>query len=48
MECNHLNCKREATQSNYEYFNGIWYCTYHANKATKAGRIERKLNKKKK
>ena len=46
--CEHKNCTRLATQSNLQYFKDIWYCTFHANKAIKEGRLKRKLNKKKK
>jgi hypothetical protein len=47
MNCEHTNCKRKATTINNQYFEGKWYCTFHANKATKQGRIKRKtqLNK---
>ena len=37
MKCEHENCKREATVSNKQYFEGKWYCTFHGNKATKEG-----------
>lgn len=47
MECNHKNCKRRASSSNNEYFKDIWYCTYHANKATKQARINKKIAKEK-
>lgn len=45
MNCQHKKCKRTATQSNSQYFGGLWYCTFHANKAIRAGRILRKLRK---
>lgn len=38
-------CKRDATQSNNEYFKGEWLCTLHAKKAIANGRIAKKLNK---
>lgn len=41
-QCQHDNCTRTATISNAQYFKGIWYCTFHANKATKEGRRKRK------
>lgn len=46
MICQHENCTRRATQSNNEYFKGIWYCTFHANKITKKARINKKLTSK--
>lgn len=42
MKCNHENCTKEATVMNRQYFDGIWYCTYHANKKTKECRRTRK------
>lgn len=45
MKCEHNNCKRTATQSNLQYFKDKWFCTFHANRAIKEGRINRKLNK---
>lgn len=45
MNCEHKNCTRKATTSNFQYFEGKWYCTFHANKATKEGRIKRKIKK---
>lgn len=44
MNCEHKNCTRKATTTNIQYFEGK-YCTFHANKATKEGRIKRKINK---
>jgi hypothetical protein len=44
MKCDHKNCTRNATTTNSQYFEGKWYCTFHANNATKDGRILRKLN----
>jgi hypothetical protein len=44
MQCENKNCTRSATVSNSQYFKGVWYCTFHANKATKEGR--RKKNNK--
>jgi len=46
MKCEHENCKREATVSNKQYFEGKWYCTFHGNKATKEGRRKRKYGNK--
>jgi hypothetical protein len=43
MKCDHKNCTRNATTTNNQYFEGKWYCTFHANNATKDGRILRKL-----
>ena len=45
-KCQHENCKRQATTSNSIYFKDIWYCTYHANIATKEGRRKRKYGTK--
>jgi hypothetical protein len=45
--CDKGNCTREACIKNHQYFPGLHLCTYHANKATKEGRIERKLQVKK-
>lgn|GEM_PF-4667268 len=42
MECQNKNCSRTATTSNLEYFKDIWYCTLHANKATREARRIRK------
>ena len=47
MKCEHKNCTRRATQSNLIYFPDKWYCTYHANKATKEGRRIRKYGNRK-
>jgi hypothetical protein len=46
MECQHEKCTRRATVCNQQYFADKWLCTFHANKATKEGRIKRKLTKK--
>lgn len=46
MECQNKKCSRTATASNLEYFKDIWYCTLHANKATKeARRIKKYANR---
>jgi len=46
MKCDHTNCTINATTTHIQYFEGKWYCTFHANKATKDGRILRKLKSK--
>jgi hypothetical protein len=38
-------CKRNATQSNADYFPGKWLCTLHAKIMIRKGRIAKKLNK---
>lgn len=39
-----IKCTRVATSYPMAYSDG-WLCTFHANKAIKEGRIEKKLNK---
>jgi hypothetical protein len=46
MNCEHKNCTRNSTTTNSQYFEGKSFCTFHANKATKDGRILRKLKSK--
>ncbi|MBW3021259.1 hypothetical protein KY334_08240 [Candidatus Woesearchaeota archaeon] len=46
-KCEHKNCTRKAVTSNSQYFEGIWYCTFHANRYIKEGRIKRKYEERK-
>lgn len=48
MNCEHEKCTRVATIKNSEYHPDKWLCTFHANKAKKEGRINKKLTNKKK
>jgi hypothetical protein len=43
--CDKEKCTRKACIKNAQYFPGLHLCTYHANKATKEGRVARKLKK---
>ncbi len=43
MKCEHKNCKNTATIKNSQYHPNEWFCKFHANKAVKQGRINRKL-----
>jgi len=45
MECENINCTRNATIKNKQYHPDKWLCTFHANKLKIKGRQDRKLLK---
>ena len=46
MNCEKDKCTRDATIKDGNYHPDKWFCTYHANKAKKEGRLNKKLKTK--